>query len=175
MKDFTTIEYLKSGNQRQQQAYREIKALKIFEHLKQYDPILTGTIPIDIDLPESDLDIICHCKDHEDFSRRLHELFADKTVFEMSTKQWNGLTCTIGKFKTDNFEIEIFGQDVPTKEQNAFCHMVIEDCLLQSKGNEFRSAIRRLKSSGLKTEEAFAKLLGLEGDPYQALLKIELY
>ncbi|MFH4968442.1 DUF4269 domain-containing protein [Gaetbulibacter sp. M240] len=174
MKDFTTIDYLKSGNQRQQQAYKEIKTLKIFEYLTPYDPILTGTIPIDIDLPESDLDIICHCKDHEDFSKRIYEPFADKTAFEMSTKQWNGLICTIVKFKTDNFEIEIFGQDVPTKEQNAFRHMVIEDCILQSKGNEFRSAIRRLKSSGLKTEEAFAQLLGLKGDPYEALLQLEL-
>ena len=174
MKDFTNIEYLKSGNQRQQQAYREITGLKIFEHLKQYHPILTGTIPIDIDLPESDLDIICYCKDHEGFSRRLYELFANKTAFEMSTNVWNGVTCTIGKFKTDYFEIEIFGQDVPTTEQNAFRHMVIEENILQSQRNDFRSEIRRLKSSGLKTEEAFAHLLGLEGDPYQALLKIKV-
>ena len=57
-------------------------------------------------------------------------IFADKRGFEMSTNEWNGVTCMIVKFKTDNFEIKIFGQDVPTKEQNAFRHMVIEDCLL---------------------------------------------
>lgn len=57
MIDFTTIAYLKLGTPRQKRAYAVLKALRIFENLKQYNPILMGTIPIDIDidLPESDL------------------------------------------------------------------------------------------------------------------------
>ncbi|MCD6090725.1 MAG: DUF4269 domain-containing protein [Bacteroidales bacterium] len=30
------------------------------------------------------------------------------------------------KFKTDNFEIEIFGQNIPTEKQNTYRHMLIE-------------------------------------------------
>ncbi|NER17412.1 DUF4269 domain-containing protein [Spongiivirga citrea] len=175
MTNFTTIEYLKLGNQRQQKAYQELKALKIFENLKTYHPILTGTIPIDIDIRDSDLDIICQCKNHIEFSTRLSELFADKTGFEIRTYDRHGVECTTAKFRGKHFEIEIFGQDIPVKEQNAYRHMIIEDNILKSKGPAFRSKIRKLKSEGLKTEPAFAKLLGLSGDPYKALLKIDLF
>lgn len=62
--DLKSIEYLKTGNTRQKKAYTLLKELKIIEYLESYDPVITGTIPIGIDLPESDLDIICECKKH---------------------------------------------------------------------------------------------------------------
>jgi hypothetical protein len=68
IENFRNIEYLKFGNERQKLAYSEIRKLHIFEKLKKYNPILTGTIPIEIDLPESDLDMICECKKHLEFS-----------------------------------------------------------------------------------------------------------
>ena len=40
-------------------------------------------------------------------------------------------------------------------------------------GKKLRDEIKRLKRSGLKTEPAFAKLLFLDGDPYQAFLALE--
>lgn len=173
MTDFTNIKYLKLGNDRQRKAYKELKELRIFENLKKYNPILTGTIPIDIDLPESDLDIICECENHTEFSTRLSKLFADKTDFEINSNDWNGIESTTVKFRTDNFEIEIFGQNIPTEKQNAYRHMIIENKILNSKGLEFKSKIRKLKSEGLKTEPAFAQLLGLSGNPYKDLLKIK--
>ncbi|MNO76159.1 hypothetical protein D3C76_672280 [compost metagenome] len=39
--------------------------------------------------------------------------------------------------------------------------------------DHFRERIILLKTSGWKTEPAFAKALGLEGDPYEALLELE--
>lgn len=173
MNDFTKIEYLKFGNDRQKRAYKELKELGVFEALKKYHPILTGTIPIDIDLPESDLDIICECENHTAFSTKLLELYADKTDFEIDSGNWNGIEFTLVKFKTGNIEIEIFGQNIPTEMQNAYRHMIIEAKILNSKGPEFKSKIRKLKSEGLKTEPAFAQLLGLNGNPYEALLKVE--
>ena len=62
MIDFKDIGYLKNGNLRQQNAFDVLSELDIFEKLKEYNPILPGTIPIEIDLPKSDLDIICECK-----------------------------------------------------------------------------------------------------------------
>ncbi len=55
-------------------------------------------------------------------------------------------------------------------QQNAYKHMVVEDRILKRLGPVFRDNVRKLKSSGVKTEPAFARLLGLEGDPYQRLL-----
>lgn len=74
-------------------------------------------------------------------------------------------------FKTDDFEIEIFGQNIPPKQQNAYRHMLIEHQILQEKGEGFRLKIIELKRTGYKTEPAFAELLNLKGNPYLALLK----
>ena len=55
--------------------------------------------------------------------------------------------------------------------------MIIEHKILQENDEKFRRDIIKLKERGLKTEPAFAKLLGLEGNPYQALLdyKVNLF
>jgi uncharacterized protein YdcH (DUF465 family) len=171
--DFTNIEYLREGNVRQQQAYSELTRLSIFENLQAYSPILTGTIPIGIDLPESDLDIICECSDHSEFAETLKSFYEDKPHFAIGTGTYNGLNSTIVTFESGAFKIEIFGQDCPTRNQHAYRHMLVEHHILNSNGDEFRKEIIRLKQSGLKTEPAFAKLLGLPGDPYEALLRLE--
>lgn len=175
MHDFKNIEYLKAGNDRQRQVYAALKKLKIFEIFETFSPLLVGTIPIDIDLPESDLDIICTCKNHEKFSSLLQKHFSHRTDFELYTYDRNGIKTTVSKFKSQNFIFEFFGQNIPTDEQNAYRHMIIEHKILLQKGSEFRAKIRQLKSEGLKTEPAFAQLLELHGNPYEALLKEKNY
>ncbi len=51
--------------------------------------------------------------------------------------------------------------------------MIVEHRILEQKGIEFRYKIKKLKSNGIKTEPAFAKLLKLEGNPYDELLKLK--
>lgn len=174
MIDFTNINYLKEGNKRQQLAYQELSNLNIMKNLVAYQPLLAGTIPIDIDLPESDLDIICTCEDPIAFAQLLTQLYENQTEFTVYTQDQNGLLSTLAQFKGAHFEIEVFGQNKPSQEQNAFRHMLVEHYLLEKHGNEFKEKIKQLKASGLKTEPAFAKLLGIEGDPYEALLGIEI-
>ncbi|WP_345742085.1 DUF4269 domain-containing protein [Cellulophaga baltica] len=171
--NFRTIEYLKSGNERQKLAFSEIKKHKVLEKLKKYNPILTGTIPIEIDVPESDLDIICECQNHSEFKAYLLDQFSQKKDFKVYSILQNDIESTIAEFKTENFLFEIFGQNIPTERQDAYRHMIIERNILKEKGFEFKQKVKDLKSSGIKTEPAFAKLLGLEGDPYIELLKLE--
>ncbi|WFO18216.1 DUF4269 domain-containing protein [Cellulophaga baltica 4] len=173
MVNFRTIEYLKSGNERQKLAFSEIKKHKVLEKLKKYNPILTGTIPIEIDVPESDLDIICECQNHSEFKAYLLDQFSQKKDFKVYSILQNDIESTIAEFKTDNFLFEIFGQNIPTERQDAYRHMIIERNILEEKGFEFKQKVKDLKSSGIKTEPAFAKLLGLEGNPYIELLKLE--
>jgi hypothetical protein len=45
---------------------------------------------------------------------------------------------------------------------------------LAQHGERFKNEVIKLKKQGIKTEPAFASLLGLPGDPYGALLKFEL-
>ena len=48
--------------------------------------------------------------------------------------------------------------------------MLIEHEIIKTRGESFRQEIIRLKRLGLITESAFAELLGLVGNPYEALL-----
>ena len=173
IENFRNIEYLEFGNERQKLAFSEIKKHLILEKLEKYDPILTGTIPIGIDLPESDLDIICECQNHSEFKTYLSENFSNKKDFKVYSTKQNGIDSTIAEFKTDNFLFEIFGQNIPTEKQNAYQHMIIENRILKEKGSEFKQKVKELKSNGIKTEPAFAKLLGLNGNPYSELLKLK--
>ncbi len=50
--------YLADGNQRQRAAHRVLSELRIFEILAPYHAMLSGTIPLAIDIPESDLDVL---------------------------------------------------------------------------------------------------------------------
>jgi hypothetical protein len=52
--------------------------------------------------------------------------------------------------------------------------MLIEHHLLNYYDEEFRLKIVSLKEQGYKTEPAFAKVLNLKGDPYQALLNYKI-
>lgn len=170
---FQGIGYLKDGNERQQLAYQELMALNIMQDLADFEPILVGTIPIDIDLPNSDLDVICSCNCHKRFTHYVKGLYQTKNNFAIESKWINGQWSTIANFRGTHFEIEIFAQTALTTEQDAYRHLLIENDLLQLHGASFKQQIRALKGKGIKTEPAFATLLGLAGNPYQALLTLE--
>ena len=173
MTNFKNIEYLKQGNAKQQKAYQALNKLGVFEKLKKFSPLLTGTIPIEIDLPESDLDIICKCNNHEAFANLLVKLFGQNKDFRVHSHEKYGLKATVCQFWFNDFEIEIFGQNKATEKQNAYRHMLIAHRILQEKGAEFKAEVIALKAKSLKTEPAFAELLKLEGNPYDALLNLE--
>lgn len=83
----------------------------------------------------------------------------------------NEVESLICKFQLEEFPVELFAQDQPTYLQNAYLHMIKEFEILEKENHEFRRKIIELKKLGLKTEPAFAKLLGSNGDPYVELLK----
>ncbi len=174
MRDFKNIEYLRFGNLTQQKAYQTLSELKVFEKLKSFNPILTGTIPIEIDIPESDLDIICECGNHDQFSKVITKLFGNESGFTISMQNYDEVKAAVCRFKSNGFKIEIFGQNIPVEKQNAYRHMLIEYQILKEKGTEFRLRVKELKRKGMKTEPAFAKLLQIDGDPYQSLLNYKL-
>ena len=173
MIDFKDISYLKSGNERQQKAHQLLIAHAIFEKLDKYKPILVGTIPINIDIENSDLDIICYVQDNEEFRNDLFHHFQHEKNFIISKNP--KFSALKANFFIDDIEIEIFGQNMPSEKQNAYRHLLIEYQILLEKGEDFRLQIVELKNLDYKTEHAFAKLLGLEGDAYEALLRLDAY
>ncbi|PIF33100.1 uncharacterized protein DUF4269 [Flavobacterium sp. 9] len=174
MIDFTSIEYLKTGNQKQIHAFEVLSQNKVLINLAEFDPILVGTIPINIDIENSDLDIICYWKNKLAFITKLNILFGNESDFEIRETSIDNQEIAIANFKINAFEIEIFGQNIPTKSQNGYKHMIIEYEILKAKDENFRLEIIKLKQNGYKTEPAFAYLLGLNGDPYSELLKYQI-
>ena len=171
--DWCDPSYLLQGNERQRKAYTVLTELDIFNQLKRYDPILVGTIPLAIDIPGSDLDVICEVYDLDEYEDGLKRKFGHMSEFDC-WHTFRQMPSVVASFQADEFAIEIFGQGQPTRQQNAYRHMVIEARIL-SLGNELlRGEIRRLKAAGLKTEPAFAEILSLSGDPYDQLLALEM-
>jgi hypothetical protein len=172
--DFTNLNYLKNGNERQQKAYAALMDNRIMEILAPFDPILVGTIPIGIDVAGSDLDIICQWKKVPVFLQHIRKSFSERSNFQMVVEKWGRSYVVIANFTEGGIPIEIFAQSRPAHLQNGYRHMVIEHQILEKMGSLFRERIIELKQQGVKTEPAFAQVLGLRGDPYKALLKVDL-
>ncbi|WP_291561310.1 MULTISPECIES: DUF4269 domain-containing protein [unclassified Clostridium] len=170
-KDWTNIEYLLNGNVKQQQSYNILMNANILRILKEYSPILVGTIPLEIDIEKSDLDIICEVHNFYEFEKLIKNSFQKYENFNINKINEN--QAIVANFFIKEFEIEIYGQAIPTKEQYGYRHMIIEDKILKLGGNKLKKEIINLKRNGMKTEPAFAKYLNLNGNPYEELLKLE--
>jgi Domain of unknown function (DUF4269) len=169
MNDWRDINYLLQGNKKQQAAYHALLDVGVLNHLLDFDPILVGTIPIDIDIASSDLDIILYAKNYHQVAKIVHKHYRQYSDFLDHYRQ----DSYIASFFAQGFEFELFAQNKPVIEQNAYRHMLVEHRILHIAGDTTRQAIRDLKKDGLKTEPAFAQYFNLEGDPYQALLTLE--
>ena len=171
--NFDTIEYLKEGTPRQKEAYSVLTEHKVLAKLESFSPILVGTLPINIDIETSDLDIICYWTNKQAFVEAVLADFGAEEAFnfrELSTPDWD---VVVANFSLDGVEIELFGQNIPTKQQMGYRHMLIEYKLLSERGEAFRQEIIALKRKGYKTEPAFGLLLGLLGNPFVELLAYE--
>jgi hypothetical protein len=171
--NFETIEYLKVGTPRQQDAYKVLTKYAVLTKLDAFTPILVGTIPINIDIETSDLDIICYWTDQNEFYNAVQSHFGDGRAFSIRESFESDKEIVIANFWLDDFELEIFGQNIPIRQQMGYRHMLIEHKLLIERGEAFRQEIIALKRQGYKTEPAFGKLLGLGPNPYLELLAYE--
>lgn len=169
MKNWRNINYLLHGNKKQQAAYHALHDVGILKHFIDFDPILVGTIPIDIDIATSDLDIILYAQNFQQIATIVHKNYQQQSNFHDHYRH----DAYIANFVEHGFEFELFAQDKPVIQQNAYLHMLVEYRILQIADHTLRETIRDLKKDGLKTEPAFAKYFNLEGDPYQTLLALE--
>ena len=161
------------GESTLQRAHRILEELELVAILHDYNPTFVGTLPLGIDVPGSDIDIICQVHEIAEFEKLVLKEFGHLMNFRIKKLRFTRLPSVVCQFEYKSFPIEIFGQPCPVERQHAFRHMQIEARLLAIGGEKARLAIRELKRSGLKTEPAFARYFGLAGDPYRRLLEIE--
>ncbi|MCX3065946.1 DUF4269 domain-containing protein [Cetobacterium somerae] len=174
MKKFQDIEYLKAGNEKQVQSYQILKKINIFNILNEFNPILVGTIPIEIDIEKSDLDIVCqiNLENKENLKQIISKNFSQLKGFKISDKFLSDGIVIINFF-IENMEIEIYASKLISTKTNGYRHMIVENRLLKFANLKFKEKIVSLKRAGIKTEPAFAKLLELNGNPYEELLNFE--
>lgn len=179
--DLYSIEYLKDGSERQRRAYAVLKELGLIEKISLWTGgelemglhlTLAGSVPIDVAVENSDLDIIVCAPD----LKVMGEIFRRELGSFHGFRQERGIVLGVATLMT-HFEFggevfEIFTQNVPIPRQNAVVHMLVEERLLLLGGDGFRDKVMALRRAGVKTEPAFGEVLGLE-EPYRDLLALE--
>jgi hypothetical protein len=152
--------------------YRQaIDRLRILDVLRDCDPHVAGTLPLGIDIPGSDIDILCNAANADAFTQIVWSAFGEQAGF--SIRQWIGEERpVIASFEAHGWAFELFGHPSPVPLQRGWRHFEVERRLLALGGGPFRHAVMERRRQGAKTEPAFAGSLRLEGDPYAALLEI---
>ncbi|MCB0337372.1 MAG: DUF4269 domain-containing protein [Bdellovibrionales bacterium] len=173
MKNWRDISYLEFGTRRQQAALRTLQELSILERLKHFDPVLVSTVNLNIDIPESDLDIICEVRDAAAFTACCQQYFAGFSEFTSRESHFENFLAVVVSFQTELFEIEIFGAPIPVEQQPAYRHLVTFHRVLEICGEPLRIVVQKLKEAGLKTEPAFAEIFGLAGNPYEEVYSLD--
>jgi len=152
--------------------YRHVvEALDLLNVLAPFDPVVIGTPPLGIDLPDSDIDIACSAPDLEAFAAFVGERFGARQDFLVQPVDGLEEPAVRAAFRSCGWEVELFCQTRPTAAQHGVRHFEVERRLL-ALAPDLAPAVRRGKAGGLKTEPAFAAVLGLAGDPYRALLEL---
>lgn len=171
-KDWRDISYLQGGTERQRGVYVNLLESRVLEILRDYDPVLVSTVCVDIDIPSSDLDVICEARNLEAFSTFLSSTFGTFRGFSIRRSD-RSPPAIVAQFFFGSWEYEVFGQALPVERQAAFRHLVQIDRVVGLGGVSWREAIRTLKLGGRKTEPALARCLGMGGNPYDAVLSLE--
>lgn len=173
------LDYLAHGNPRQRSAHALLTA-GVWDELATQcsDMALVSTLAIGLDRPGSDLDILCQHPNPAEFAAT----FAEQG-WQASPKGDNiWLLERVFPYATDSdcdksegsWPLELYVTPTPIETLNGWRHLTLMAALLEQFGDAFYREVLRLRlEEGLKGEAAMCRLLGLAGDPYEALLTLE--
>ncbi|WP_158932684.1 DUF4269 domain-containing protein [Acidisphaera sp. S103] len=136
-------------------SYEEALAERgVLEVLAPFDPRIAGTPPLGLDLPGSDVDVLCFAPDAHRFTDTVWHNFSTAPAF-MAKQLVRAPRPVVASFEVAGWR-----------------HFAIEQRLLALGGDDLPVAVLALRGRGMKTEPAFAAALGLRGDPYLVLLDL---
>jgi Domain of unknown function (DUF4269) len=143
----------------------------VLKVLAPFDPHVAGTPPLGLDLPGSDIDVLCFAPDVRSFTDTVWQAFSNAPAF--IAKQWvDPPRPVVASFEAAGWQIQLYGEATPVEQQRGWRHLIVERRLLALGGHGFRTAVLALRQRGMKTEPAVAASLELKGDPYLALLDL---
>ena len=155
-----------------EQVFSAIRGSEVLERLARFDPLVAGTFPLNIFTAESDVDVLVCSEDLSLLSDEITKLYSSFDCFKLDFVKQDEGSYLLAKFNYNDVPFEIFGQSITTVKQRGYKHFQVEERLLKLGGGTLRKKVRELRSSGLKTEPAFASALDLSGDPYISILDL---
>lgn len=158
--------------ERNSHIFKALIESKVLEILKEFEPLVAGTFPLNIQIDNSDLDIILNLSNKERFLNTINS-FRDYQDFKIQEELVEGTPTILINFNFNGIPFELFAQAKPSVEQRGYKHFLIEEKLLKIYGSKLKNQVTSLRNQGFKTEPAFAKALGLFGDPFVELLNIQ--
>jgi hypothetical protein len=160
------------GTRPDRRSYEEALAERgVLEVLAPFDPRVAGTPPLGLDLPGSDIDVLCFAPDAHAFTGTVWHNFSNAPAF-MAKQLVRAPRPVVASFEVAGWRIELYGEAIPVEQQRGWRHFVLEQRLLALGGNDLPVAVLSLRGQGMKTEPAFAAALRLRGEPYLALLDL---
>jgi hypothetical protein len=132
---------------------------------------VVGTLPLGLAVPGSDIDIVCHASEPIALTETIwaHYRSCDGFVLYQWLAEGRPL---IARFEWGGWPFEVFGDWRPVDQQRGWLHFEIERRLLSLDDGRLWKAVAWQRSQGIKTEPAFATVLGISGDPYLGLLDL---
>jgi len=152
--------------------FSALNSSEILKTLKSFNPLVAGTFPLNVNVADSDVDILISGNLNQ-AKKIMQGKFGDLSDFKCDELMVQGEPTLLSSFSYHGIDFEIFGQRTPSIRQRGYLHFLVEERLLKIGGVPFAEKIKEARLSGIKTEPAFAKVLGLRGDPYDELLLIQ--
>ena len=150
-------------------AQQALEQTGILNRLVHYRPTVVSTIWIGFDTADSDIDILCHSENLQQFLTSAREHYGKESGFRAQLREDHALA----RFTRASFLFELYCSVLPIESQLGYRHFQVMTRLETTLGQIASDAVRKRKSCGLSTEEAIADWLQLSGDPYQAVLQLE--
>jgi len=164
---------LETGTPRQQAAYHAIQNSRILDLLQDFSPVLTGLIPLGLEEESTDLDVLVEAYDLDKFLLHAYRSLQQHVPLTIESLILDSVNTLIVTFRFEKVTFNIVAKPMPVHQTTPYRHMLAMSRLLAVGGDQMRKGIRELKAEGLKTEQAFATYLRIEGNPYEVLFEFE--
>lgn len=148
----------------------------LLDGLRDHDPVVAGPCPLGLDRPDSDVDVLCFAPPTAAFVEQVAATVPDANgVAWRQGRVDDQRDAVVVTLHLDDLPVEVVAQDRPTHEQRAYRRLVVARRLLVLGGAPLQTRVRdqRLGPDAVALEAAFARTLGLDGDPVAALLRLE--
>ena len=137
--------------------------------------MVIGTIPLDLAVDGSDLDIAFHTTDLNAAAVAFRSRWRHHPGFSLRHGQTQGAPSLTVRLSFQGLPVAVLASPLPLHTQHGARHFRIEADLLGLLGPTFHSRVRQLRDGGQETASAFACALSLHGDPHEAILRLLLY